>query len=134
MVGIWAMAPERIDFADRFADPQAAIEERDKVIERLEKIGSQIMNRASSGPMGGDPIQGVLGDGAKRDAAAQLLGQAFVTAYALVEHNKDKVERVAQTLVERREMHGDEVVELLDSVELSKPEIDLLDETVWPKL
>jgi hypothetical protein len=129
------MAPQRVDFADRFADPDDAEQARVKVVERLERIGSQIMNRASVGsPMTGDPIQSVLSDSAKRRAAAQLLGQAFVTAYALMEHNRAKVEQIAQTLVERREMHGDEVVELLDSVELSKPEIDLLDEKVWPKL
>jgi hypothetical protein len=29
-------------------------------------------------------------------------------------------------------MHGDEVVDLLNSVELSRPEIDLLDEQAWP--
>ena len=29
-------------------------------------------------------------------------------------------------------MHGDEVVELLDSVDLERPEIDLLEESVWP--
>jgi len=38
------------------------------------------------------------------------------------------------TLVERKELHGDEVVELLDSVGLEKPEIDFLDDAVWPKL
>ena len=29
-------------------------------------------------------------------------------------------------------MHGDEVGELLDSVELHRPELDLMDPTTWP--
>jgi hypothetical protein len=35
-------------------------------------------------------------------------------------------------LVERRELHGDEVVELLDSIDLRVPEVDLLEESSWP--
>ena len=37
-------------------------------------------------------------------------------------------------LVERREMHGDEVVDLLDRARLRMPEIDLLDDATWPKM
>ena len=44
------------------------------------------------------------------------------------------VERVAEVLIERREMHGDEVVELLDSLELKVPETDLLEDAVWPRV
>ncbi len=32
----------------------------------------------------------------------------------------------------RKEMHGDEVVDLLDSVGLVRPEIDLNDDSTWP--
>jgi hypothetical protein len=35
-------------------------------------------------------------------------------------------------LVERRELHGDEVVELLDSLDLKVPQVDLLEESAWP--
>ena len=31
-------------------------------------------------------------------------------------------------------MHGDEVVDLLNSVGLSEPEIDLMDDKTWPKV
>jgi hypothetical protein len=34
----------------------------------------------------------------------------------------------------RREIYGDEVVELLDRQRLRKPTIDLTDPTIWPKL
>ena len=55
-------------------------------------------------------------------------------AYALVEHNRAAVEQVADVLVERKEMHGDEVLELLDSLNLEIPEVDLLEERTWPKI
>jgi hypothetical protein len=34
--------------------------------------------------------------------------------------------------VERKELHGDEVGELLDSVELRKPDLDLMNPATWP--
>ena len=52
----------------------------------------------------------------------------------LIAENRQGVERVAEVLIERREMHGDEVVELLDSLELKVPETDLLEDGVWPRV
>jgi hypothetical protein len=34
----------------------------------------------------------------------------------------------------RGELYGQEVVDLLESANLTKPEIDLLDEATWPKI
>jgi len=48
--------------------------------------------------------------------------------------NRDAVDRVADVLVDRRELHGDEVVRLLDAQALRIPEVDLLEEDAWPKL
>jgi hypothetical protein len=31
-------------------------------------------------------------------------------------------------------MHGDEVVDLLNSVGLQRPEIDLMDDSTWPRV
>ena len=81
-----------------------------------------------------DPIGAILGSQDKRRAAAQILGQAYVTAYALMSTNREPLERIADTLVERKEMHGDEVVDLLSSVGLSRPEIDLTDDSTWPNV
>jgi hypothetical protein len=44
------------------------------------------------------------------------------------------VEKVAVALMERGEMYGNEVVDLLDNVGLVRPEIDVLDEATWPKV
>ena len=102
---------------------------------RFEEVGTQIMQRGGSGGlMQADPLAGVMSDPGKRRAAAQLLGQAYLTAHWLIEANREAVERIADTLIERREMHGDEVVELLDRVGLVRPEVDILDYSRWPKL
>jgi hypothetical protein len=110
-------------------------EESELVLKRLERIGSAIMNRAgSSGFMVEDPIGSILRNSDKKRAAAQIIGQAYVTAYALMASNREQVERIADTLVERKEMHGDEVVDMLNSVGLTRPEIDLMDDKTWPKV
>jgi ATP-dependent Zn protease len=79
-----------------------------------------------------DPIAAVLNDRDKRNAAAQILGQAYVTAYSLMAANREPIERIADTLIERKEMHGDEVVDMLNSVGLKRPDLDLMDDRTWP--
>jgi ATP-dependent Zn protease len=126
MVGMCGMGPEPVPVEDE--------EERKKIEQRYERIGMQIINRASGMRESGDPLPAILGDPYKRTAAAQILGQAYITAVCLVRHNRDAVLQVAERLVERKELHGDEVVELLDSVHLEAPTIDIRDEATWPKL
>jgi cell division protease FtsH len=132
MVGQAAMGPEEPDLPAWLTD-----EERDAQIERImkryERIGTQIMNRARGGSaMESDPLGAALSDPAKRKMAAQLLGQAYVTAHHLVRENRDAVEQIANVLVERREMYGDEVVTLLEGANLQRPEFDPLREELWP--
>jgi ATP-dependent Zn protease len=135
MVGVCAMGPERIDLDGRFATDEEEAAERGKIMKRFEAIGAQIMNQSGGGgPFMADPIAAVMSNPQKRAAAAQILGQAFLTGHALIQHNREQVERVAEILMERRELHGDEVVQVLDSVGLRRPEIDLLDQRVWPKI
>ena len=91
------------------------------------------MNRAS-GDFQHDSIAAVLRDPTKRSLAAQIIGQAYVNAYNFVLQNKKAVEQIADTLVERKELYGDELVHLLDSVGLKEPKIDLSKEAAWPTL
>jgi ATP-dependent Zn protease len=128
MVGIWAMGPDPVTI-----NKLDVGEQTDDVLRRLERIGTTIMNRSSGQSMFNEnPLGAVLGDRDKRRSAAQILGQAYVTAYALMASNREPIERIAETLIERKEMHGDEVVELLDNVGLKRPTIDLMDESTWP--
>jgi hypothetical protein len=57
-----------------------------------------------------------------------------MTALCCVRHNREAVARIADVLVQKRELYGDEVVELLEESNLEAPIIDVLDESIWPKL
>jgi ATP-dependent Zn protease len=134
MVGACGMGPEPVSLEGKVPKPKLAEREKE-VMERFERIGGQIMNRASGGSaMERDPLGSVLSDPGKRRAAAQILGQAYLAAKCLIEANREEVESIAETLIARRELHGDEVVDLLDSHHLRRPEVDLSDEECWPRL
>jgi ATP-dependent Zn protease len=134
MVGACAMGPEPIEMGDTYTRAEFAEDAKERIEKRFQKIGDQILNRTSGGPMTQDPIASVLGDPHKRRAATILLGQAYVKAHALIEHNRPAVEHVADVLVEKREIHGNEVLELLDSLNLQIPEVDLHEERSWPRI
>jgi cell division protease FtsH len=128
MVGLWAMGPEPLHVG---GDIDA--EAHEAVLKRLEHIGSTIMNRASGpGMLGDNPLGAILSDRNKYQAAAQILGQAYVTAYTLMVSNRPAIAQIADTLIDRKEMHGDEVVDLLNSVGLQRPDIDLMNDRTWP--
>jgi ATP-dependent Zn protease len=134
MVGASAMGPEPLRLSSRFAD-ETEEQTRERIMRRFETIGTQIMSRTSAGgPFAQDPIAGVLNDRDKRRMVAQILGQAYLHAHTVVEHNRAAVGRIADTLVERKELFGDELVELLDGQALEHPQVDLLDEDTWPKI
>jgi ATP-dependent Zn protease len=133
MVGASAMGPMPVD-VPKFGD-ESEEETRTRIMERFERIGLQIMNRTSGGgPLAADPISSVLHDRDKRRAAAQILGQAYVAAHHLMAAHKGAVEQVAGELVEKRELFGDELVGLLDSLELEAPEVDYSEEAAWPRI
>ena len=48
--------------------------------------------------------------------------------------NKDKVEAVANAVVEEKEIYGDDLIRLLNDQHFVRPEIDWTDEAVWPPL
>jgi hypothetical protein len=134
MVGVCAMAPAPLELPKRFASEEEAEEALARVEKRLEQIGLKIMHRTGPTPLDGDGFAGTYSDKDKRALAAQFLGHAYVTAYALIKHNKDAVERIADVLVEKRELFGDELVELLEGAKLKVPELDLTKEAAWPVL
>jgi ATP-dependent Zn protease len=134
MAGVWAMGPEAVEFNQKLG-PSREAEERKRINDRFEALGTQIMNRMSAGSMmTGDPIGAILADPEKRKTAAIILGQAYVAAYNCVDQNRRQVEQIAEELIERKEMHGDEVVDLLERVGIRKPDIDYLDPKAWPKI
>jgi len=134
MVGASAMGPQPFESKPREGETEE--EARERILERFEKIGVQIVNRtaAGGGPFAENPIAAVLGDRDKRRIVCQLVGQAYVAAYNLIVANRDAVEHIADVLVARRELFGDELLELLDGAKLRIPDVDLSEESSWPTM
>jgi cell division protease FtsH len=133
MVGVSGMGPDPVSLNGKIRSAEKREEEKRKLMKQFETIGLQLMNRAS-GDFQHDSIAAVLRDFDKRALAAQIIGQAYLNAYNLVLQNKEAVEKIAETLIARRELYGDELVELLNSVGLKEPKIDLAQEAAWPTL
>ena len=133
MVGAAGMGPQRIEL--KGVKPAAEEETRARVLKRCEDIGLQLMNRTrGSADFQGDPIASVLQDRDKRSHAAQILGQAFVTASHFITVNKDAVERIANEVIEKQELYGDNLIQLLEAQHLQRPEIDWTKEEIWQRM
>ena len=128
MVGAAAMGPEPLDL-----DEGLDAKEEARVLKRFEVIGLQLMNRTGN-TYAHDVVASVLSDPDKRRLTAQILGQAYVTAHNFVKTNRKGVEKIADEVVDRREIYGDELLDLLKSAKLTKPRVDLLEEASWPTL
>jgi ATP-dependent Zn protease len=128
MSGIAAMGLQRMD-------DESSAEARERYRKRFAEIGLYLMNRTrGSADAHADPIASIIGDPFKREISAAILGQAFVTAYNFIRENKAEVERLADVLVEKRELYGDELIETLDARNFHKPEIDFSKDETWPRM
>ena len=76
----------------------------------------------------------VLNDPAKRKNAAQILGQAYVTAENFIKANREHIEAMAGEIIRKREIYGDELVRLLERQHFVKPELDYGNDATWPKM
>jgi ATP-dependent Zn protease len=128
MVGAAGMGPEPLDL-----DEGLDAKEEARVLRRFEEIGLKLMNRTSS-IQDHDVAASVLSDPDKRRIAAQILGQAYVTAHNFMQQNRKGVEKIADDVVARREIYGDELLELLEGAKLKPAKVDLLEEASWPML
>ena len=139
MVGSSGMGPERVELnglARQNGHPRRRMtsdEQRNEIMRRFEEIGVHIMNR-SAGGMEHSPIGPVVGDRDKRRMVAQIIGQAYMKAHHLMLYNKDSVEQIAEVVIQKKEIYGDELIALLNGANLQIPEVDLTDERVWPVL
>ena len=99
-------------------------------MKRFQRIGTQIVNRTHAGSM----ESAVLHDPSQRQMVEQLLGQAYLAAHHLMDANRDAVSHIADELVAKRELYGDEVLRLLDAQKVTMPEVDLTKDEAWPRL
>jgi ATP-dependent Zn protease len=134
MVGVWGMGPDPIELNGRFKNDEEREAARKKIMERFERIGVQLMARASLGVATTSPLAAVFGDRDKRAYAAQLLGQAYMAAHLVMEHNRQAVDNVANALLEKKEIFGNDLLDLLNSQNLEIPFVDLTKDEVWPTL
>jgi len=126
MVGAAGMSPLPLELNGKTFADETEEQTRERVLKRLEDIGSRLMNKTSDGWQS-------LSDPRKRAYAAQFIGEAFVTAYNLILENKEKVEKIANTILEEQEIYGDDLVRLLNEQDFQRPQIDWTDESVWPR-
>ena len=82
----------------------------------------------------GDHYANVAASARQAALAARIVGHAYLVAYKFAEQNKDAISRVADELVERRELNGDEITQLMDSLHLKPAVVDYLEERTWPRL
>jgi hypothetical protein len=57
-----------------------------------------------------------------------------VTAYNAIQHNKAATERVAEAVLDKSEIFGDDLIRLLDAQKLEKPQIEWTKEESWPRM
>ena len=135
MVGASGMAPMPIKLNGNRPAGETEEETRERIEKRFQKLGDRLLNRTQGG--GGfdpNPVGAILSDRAKRPLASQFVGQAFATAVCFIKENKDAVERIANAVIEKQEIYGDDLIRLLDAQNLKKPEIDWTKEESWPQI
>jgi ATP-dependent Zn protease len=110
MVGLYGMGPDRRNDEDSL---------------RAEMIGYRLIAQSAAlqAPQGDpNPVAAILKERDKARDAAQILGSGYVDCWRLMLKNKDAIDSMAKVLVEKRELVGKEIDELLDTVKLVGPE------------
>ena len=111
MIGTWGMGKE-IGLSK---------EEDEKAV----AVGKYLISLAEaiSNPMMGSPVGTILQ--AYREPVAQILGKAYIDAWRLMYVNRDSIDKMAKILIEKGEIVGDEIDDLLDSEPLQRARIKL---------
>jgi ATP-dependent Zn protease len=110
MVGLYGMGPDNRDDEDSL---------------RAQVIGERLISRAAaaSGPGGETSVlSAILNNPSKARDVAQILGIAYVDAWRLMSKNKEAIDHLARVLVEKQELVGKEIDDLLNTVTLAGPE------------
>ena len=112
MVGFAAMAPERVDLSDRIEDPELREQEEDRIMERFERIGIQIMHRSGGGDDGRRPDAGRgQRPGASAGSSPACSARPTWSPTTRSAPTRQGTEHVADVLVAKREIYGDDVVD-----------------------
>jgi ATP-dependent Zn protease len=134
MVGSCGMAPEPIALNGGFKSKATEDKARAEIQGRFRELGAQLMLHSGAGAMHDDQTRAVFGDPDKRKLATEFLGRAFMDAYLLIQHNKDKVENIAEHIIDKKELYGNELLRLLDDAKLEIPKVNLTKDEAWPSV
>jgi len=127
MVGKWGMWPLPIDQEIYFEGGKmlgATQTEMDQARIRMEKLGKRLLAVANFGDV-------QLPRDKYKDEAI-LVGHAYVIAYNTALKNKAQIAMIAKTLVEKKEIFGNDLVKLLDDSQLEIPTIDWNSDAAYP--
>ncbi len=115
MVGLWGMGPDMRNDEDSL---------------RAQVIGERLVSRAAAaqGPNDVSVLAAILNSPSKARDVAQILGIAYVDAWRLMMKNKEAIDQLSRVLVEKKELVGKEIDELLSTVTLVGPEA----KDAWP--
>lgn len=110
MVGVWGMGPDNLPpHLSRLA-----VNIGEYLISIAAVGGSELLGEET-------PAGKVLGNGRLRQAAAQVIGSAFIDDWRVMNVNKEAIDLAAEALMAQGELVGDEIGGLLDSVGLRDP-------------
>ena len=129
MIGSHAMGPPRVTF-DRELTADEERQARLRLSRYLQRTGRRIVALASTD----EHSLRVLGSRGKGDLADEMVGHLFLIAYTFAVQNREAIRIVADVLVEKRELYGEEISRLMNSVGLVAARVDYLDEQSWPIL
>jgi ATP-dependent Zn protease len=129
MVGHYGMGMERVPMPATMTQREETVARR-RLDRYLVEIGSKLLAVASLD----EHYAGALQGPEKRQMAARLVGHAYLVTYKFAEQNRAAISRVADELVERRELNGDEITELMNSLHMKPAVVDYLEERTWPRL
>lgn len=108
MVGLLGMGPDARNDEDSL---------------RAQMIGERLISLApATEALGqGNVIASIVRSRDKAQDVAQVLGSAYVDVWRLMTKNRDAIDQIAKVLVEKQELVGNEVDDLLKSVEIVGP-------------
>jgi cell division protease FtsH len=133
-VAFGGMVAEELFFGDSSTgvagDLEAATGAAAQMVGAFGMGGSMVSLQAASGPGGANLVAKVLSDDASRAAMEALLDGAKAEVRTLLESNRHLVEALRDALLERDELIGDEITEVLDAARRThgRGDVDLRDD------
>ena len=134
MVGASAMGPE--PFAVKPREDETEEEARERILEALREdrpADRQPHERRRAVRREPDRIRARRPATSARSSASSSARRTSPPTTSS-SHNREAVEHIADVLDARRELFGDELLNLLDESKITIPEVDLSEESSWPTM